>query len=73
MFKYLYRHVLIHVHYIGARSMWSISPPQWNITPPLLEATGLFNRKFSSEELDEIVLAYPVMNKERLRTYLSVL
>jgi hypothetical protein len=33
----------------------------------------LYNQEFPSKELDEAVLAYPMLNKERLQTELSVL
>jgi hypothetical protein len=34
------------------------------------EQFPLYNREFPSKELDETVLAYPMLNKERLRTEL---
>jgi hypothetical protein len=37
------------------------------------EEFPLYNREFPSKELDETVLAYPMLNKERLRTEISVL
>jgi hypothetical protein len=37
------------------------------------EEFPLYNREFPSKELDETVLAYPILHKERLRTELSVL
>jgi hypothetical protein len=37
------------------------------------EQFPLYNREFPSKELDETVLSYPMLHKERLRTELSVL
>jgi hypothetical protein len=37
------------------------------------EQFHLYNREFPSKELDETMLAYPMLNKERLWTELSVL
>jgi hypothetical protein len=37
------------------------------------EQFPLYNREFPSKELDETVLAYSMLNKERLRIELSVL
>jgi hypothetical protein len=37
------------------------------------EQFPLYNREFPSKELDETVLAYPMLHKERLRDELSVL